>query len=52
MIVFAAFVGAFSARWIDQSLSYNFPVNLLGLLFSGILLFFIARWFLKDYYRN
>ena len=42
-VVVAAFIGAFTSRWIDKALSYPFPIDIVMLLVSGIVLFFIAN---------
>ena len=41
-VVAAAFLGAFASRWIDKALAYPFPIDMILLVLSGVILFFIA----------
>ena len=38
----SAFIGAFVSRWVDKSMSLDFPADLILLIISGIILFFIV----------
>ena len=42
-VVAAAFFGAFTSRWVDKALSYPFPIDVIMLLASGVVLFLIAN---------
>ena len=41
-VVTAAFIGAFASRWVDKSLALNFPWDVILLIVSGVILFFIT----------
>ena len=41
-VVAAAFIGAFASRWIDKALSNKFPFDVILLIVSGVILYFIT----------
>lgn len=41
-VVIAAFIGAFSARWIDDAMAYPFPTNVIMLILIAFFLLVIA----------
>ena len=41
-VVAAAFIGAFASRWVDKAFSYPFPLDIILLILSGTILFFIT----------
>lgn len=42
IVVAVAFIDAFASRFIDKALSYPFPIDIILLILSAIVLFFIA----------
>jgi hypothetical protein len=43
-----AFLGAFASKYVDYSLRYKFPLNILGLIFSAVIILLIARYTVLD----
>lgn len=43
-----AFLGAFVSKYVDISLGFHFPINVIGLIITSIIIIIIARYMIVD----